>query len=193
MKILIIDYRPGKETAEIVATATDAGHDIYVASAEEPNLPHLKRDIKIGNKADRIIHKIIGYISDSYHLHSTRPTSSLLSRIAEINPDVIHIYNIEEHYINIPLTAYVLMKYKIPTLLTLENPGKIYRDTKALIKRRRHNKELFTSTFSTWELLHIASSSKEVTEDELAADHPGYIVAEGKEAETYMRIYEAIR
>lgn len=192
MKILIIDYRPGKEIAEIVAAATDSGHDVYIASAKEPTIASIGQDIRIGNKADRIIHKSIGYISDSYHLHSTRPTSSLLSRIAEINPDVIHIYNIEDHYINIPLTAYVLMRYKIPTLLTVENPDCICKNTKALIKRERHNKALFKATFTAWELLHIASSSKEATGHELIEDHPGYIVSANNRAETYVRIYESI-
>lgn len=192
MKILIIDYKPGKELADICAYATAAGHRIEIASAIESEDPRIKPSFNIGNRADRITHHAIGYISDSYHLHSTRPTSTLLNRIVTLSPDIIHIYNIEEPYLNLPLIAYVLARYKIPTLITLRNPDNIYRNKKALIKRTAHNHGIFTATFAEWDLLHLAFEKREAAEHEISIYHPGYHIDPVNPPSSYLKIYEAI-
>lgn len=192
MKILIIDYRPTKETADIATAAAEEHHKIHIAAAEESTDPRIKRTYKIGNSIDRAMHRMLGYISDSYHLHSTRPTSALLNHIVEINPDIIHIHDIEEHYLNLPLLAYVLSHYKIPTLLTIANPDNIYKNNKALIKRKKYNSSLFTGTLASWDLLYLAFTDKETASHELATDHPGYIIDKNAITETYLQIYETI-
>ena len=192
MKILIIDYLPDEKTAEIAIAATQHNHKVYIASAETPVDTRIRRTYTIGNSIDRIMHHAIGYLSDSYHLHSTRPTSALLNHIVEINPDIIHIHDIEKHYLNLPLLAYVLSHYKIPTLLTIGNPDNLYKNNKALIKRPRYNEELFTNTLESWDLLHLAFTDKEASRHKLTANHPGYIIDNSKAAETYLQIYESI-
>ncbi len=192
MKILIIDYKPGKGLADIYTAATASGHQVIVAAAEDSTDTRLHTDIHIGNSIDRAMHRFIGYLSDSYNLHSTRPTSTLLNRIVTINPDIIHIYNVEEPYLNLPLLAYVLTQYKIPTLITLGNPDNLYRNKRALIKRISHNSNIFTGTFASWDLLHLAFREKICADHEISAFHPGYYIDPVNPASSYCQIYEAM-
>lgn len=192
MKILIITYNTGKEIAEIIKKANASHHEIIVAAAEKQEITAPSPAIKIGTKADRLIHRTLGYISDSYHLHSMRATSTLLDRIAEERPDIIHIYTLDGDYLNLPMLAYVLMRYKIPTLLTLSNPADIYQTRKALIKRESYNRKLYNKILSDWELLHIAFENREMTCHELTDPHPGYIIDQADPASSYLEIYETI-
>lgn len=192
MKILIIDYLPDSDTAEIAITATSAGHAVGIASALPPSDSRIRRNITIGNSLDRSLHNLLGSISDSKHLHSTRPTSALLNHIAETDPDIVHIHDIDHGYLNLPLMAYVMTRYKIPVLLTIGDPDRMYCHERALIKRPQYNLTLFESVLSGWELLHFAVTRREYADHQLTMHHPCYTLPDKDQAAAYLAIYENI-
>lgn len=64
--------------------------------------------IKIGNKVDQYVHAGLSRIFDKQGLYSKFSTLSLIKKIKEINPDVIHLHNLHGYYLHYPtLFAYL--------------------------------------------------------------------------------------
>ena len=194
MKVLII-CRAKSPLIDAIARAIIArGDRIVIALSETPAFNDMTY-YKIGNRLDTIIHRTLGYLSDTHMLHSARTTAALFDMIISYDPDIIHIFDITKDYINLPLTAHLLNRYGIPTLINIDNAENFYNNP-ALFKRNRHNKALLHSIFDAWETLHIVILSRKDCEDSILGNHPCYTISHTEletAADKYVDLYDSIK
>lgn len=76
------------------------------------------RLIRIGNDWDMRWHGVETRLLDNHGLASRRTTRLFISRIKEINPDIIHLHNIHGYFINYPLLFRFLREWGGPVVWT---------------------------------------------------------------------------
>lgn len=173
MKVLLIDFEYSRLCSDIINLLIAQNHECITALA----LPtSVIPTIKIGNSADRKLHRILAGISDSMHLHSARATYNLLSRIATQAPDIVHILNIKEYYLNLPLLSEILTRFHIPTVMTVANPEALYKNPNAIIKRTKHNLRTIEALLYAWDTLNIVVENRVYSEHPILVDKPVYII-----------------
>ena len=110
----------GKIAEQIGLCAMAHGWKSYIAYGRwcNPSKSHL---IKVGNKLDMYMHYGEQRIRDNEGLCSRRATKRLIRRICEINPDVVQLHNIHDHYLNYRLLFEYLNKTDIKVVWTLHD------------------------------------------------------------------------
>ncbi|MBR1401278.1 MAG: glycosyltransferase [Prevotella sp.] len=107
----------GKIAEQIGLMAMERGWESYIAYGRMMN-PSKSTLIKIGNQWDVYLHYAMSRFFDMEGLMSRRATRKLVQEINRIKPDVIHLHNIHDHYLNYPLLFEYLSKSKIPVVWT---------------------------------------------------------------------------
>ena len=107
----------GKIAEQIGLCAQKHGWTSYIAYGRMMN-PSKNKLIKIGNAFDVYEHYIESIAFDNEGLASRRATKKLLKNIDEIKPDIVHLHNIHDHYLNYPLLFKYLAEKKIPVVWT---------------------------------------------------------------------------
>lgn len=74
--------------------------------------------IKIGNQFDVYEHYFENLFFDNEGLASRHATKRLVQKIKMINPDIIHLHNIHDHYLNYPILFKSLAKLNKPVVWT---------------------------------------------------------------------------
>lgn len=99
----------GKIAEQIGLCAMAHGWESFVAYGRWSN-PSLSYLIKVGNKLDMYMHYGEQKIRDNEGLCSRGATKRLIRQIEEINPDVVQLHNIHDHYLNYRLLFEYLNK-----------------------------------------------------------------------------------
>ena len=107
----------GKIAEQIGMLAMKHGWESYIAYGRMMN-PSKSKLIKIGKQWDVYRHYAEGRYLDKEGLASRRPTAAFLKTIDEIMPDIVHLHNIHDHYLNYPLLFEYLAKKRIPVVWT---------------------------------------------------------------------------
>lgn len=107
----------GKIAEHIGVLAQQSGWDSYIAYGRYAN-PSRLNTIKIGNIVDVYEHYIENRFFNREGLASRKATKKFLKQIDEINPDIVHLHNIHDHYLNYKLLFEYLAKKKIPVVWT---------------------------------------------------------------------------
>lgn len=107
----------GKIAEQIGQMAMKLGWESYIAYGRMMN-PSKSKLIKIGNQWDVYLHYVLGRFFDMEGLASRRATRKLVREIECIKPDVIHLHNIHDHYLNYPILFEYLAKADIPVVWT---------------------------------------------------------------------------
>ena len=84
---------------------------------KEPDEPY----IKIGNYYSRRLNVLLGRITGFSGCFAPFATLKLLRRISRFQPDVIHLHNLHDGYINLPLLFRYIKKHNIRTVWTLHD------------------------------------------------------------------------
>lgn len=110
----------GKIAEQIGLCAMAHGWKSYIAYGRWCNLSksHL---IKVGNKLDMYMHYGEQRIRDNEGLCSRRATKRLIRFICVINPDVVQLHNIHDHYLNYRLLFEYLNKTDIKVVWTFHD------------------------------------------------------------------------
>ena len=88
----------------------------YVCDDEERE--HLYRiDDKTGLMVSKVRTKLIG----RHGFDNTSETKRLLEWIENVNPDIVHLHNIHNHYVNIELLLTYIKEHNVPCLLTMHD------------------------------------------------------------------------
>ena len=165
MKVLLIDFEYSRLCSDITNLLIAQNHECITALALPTSVIPA---IKIGNSADRKLHRILAGISDSMHLHSARATYNLLSRIPTQAPDIVHILNIKEYYLNLPLLSEILTRFHIPTVMTVANPDTLYKNPNAIATSE--------ALLFAWDTLNIVVENRVYSEHPILVDKPVYII-----------------
>lgn len=107
----------GKIAEQIGLCAMTNGWESYIAYGRMMN-PSKSKLIKIGSQWDVYEHYAEGKFLDNEGLASRRATRVFLSQMDEIKPDVVHLHNIHDHYMNYRLLFKYLTEKKIPVVWT---------------------------------------------------------------------------
>lgn len=107
----------GKIAEQIGLVAMQHGWESYIAYGRMMN-PSKSTLIKIGNQWDVYLHYAMSRFFDREGRMSKRATRRLVREIERIKPDVIHLHNIHDHYLNYPLLFEYLAEKRIPVVWT---------------------------------------------------------------------------
>jgi glycosyltransferase involved in cell wall biosynthesis len=92
----------GKIAEQIGIRAKAHGWNVYMAYGRSMN-PSKLALIKVGSKFNPYIHFAISRLFDREGLSSRKETKQLINRIKQIKPDIIHLHNIHDHWLNYQL------------------------------------------------------------------------------------------
>ena len=107
----------GKIAEQIGWCAQSRGWDSYLAYGRMMN-PSKNKLIKIGSNANVYAHYVENIILDNEGLSSRRATRYFLAIIDTIKPDIVHLHNIHDHYINFRLLFRYLAEKRITVVWT---------------------------------------------------------------------------
>ena len=107
----------GKIAEQIGLLAMKHGWNSYIAYGRMMN-PSKSKLIKIGTQWDVYLHYAMSRFFDMEGLLSRRATRKLIKEIERIKPDVIHLHNIHDHYLNYPILFEYLANADIPVVWT---------------------------------------------------------------------------
>ena len=110
----------GKIAESIGLAAIEHGWESYIAYGRwcNPSQSHL---IKIGSRLDTYLHYGEQRIRDNEGLCSRRATRKLIDQIKKINPDIIHLHNLHDHYLNYRILFEFLNKTNIKVVWTFHD------------------------------------------------------------------------
>lgn len=80
--------------------------------------PSVSFQIRVGCKLDTYKHFVAQKLFDGEGLLSKRATRKLITQIEQIKPDIIHLHNIHDHYLNYPLLFRFLAMIDTPVVWT---------------------------------------------------------------------------
>ena len=121
--VVRLNTSTGRIMKEIGEAAMSSGWESYIAysGARDGFPPHSSRLIPVGDKADLLCHAAATRLFDAHGLASRRATQRLISKIAEIKPDIVHIHNLHGYFLNYPLLSSYLRQSGIPVVWTVHD------------------------------------------------------------------------
>lgn len=113
----------GKIMRTLGELAQAAGWESYVAysRARDGVPPHSSRLVPVGNKADLLLHWVATRLFDAHGLASRLATRRFVTRLRELNPDVIHIHNIHGYFLNYKILSRALAQMGKPVVWTVHD------------------------------------------------------------------------
>jgi glycosyltransferase involved in cell wall biosynthesis len=96
------------------------GHQSTVAFGRD-KANNCKQTIRIGNDIDNYLHVARTRLFDTHGFGSATATKALISKIRELNPDVIHLHNLHGYYLHIGLLFEYLKRAHKPVIWTLHD------------------------------------------------------------------------
>ena len=94
---------------------------IYYQRVKQTDFPEIEGHNYFGTSFENMIHLRLAQITGFHGCFSYFGTKKLLSKIDKINPDVIHLHNLHNWTINVPLLFGYLKKKKIKVIWTLHD------------------------------------------------------------------------
>ena len=117
----VVNFRStGKIVEEIANKVISKGWESHVAYGRLAR-PSQSVLLKIGNNWDLIFHGLQNRLLDNQGLASKQATIKFIKQIKVIKPDIIHIHNIHDYYINYEILFNYLITSDIPIVWTFHD------------------------------------------------------------------------
>lgn len=110
----------GTIVEDISKVAQAKGWNTYVCYGRNSK-PGVNKEYRIGSKLESIWHYIENRLFDNEGLASRFATFRLINHIKKVKPDIIHLHNIHDHYLNYWLLFNYLNHVKIPVVWTFHD------------------------------------------------------------------------
>lgn len=110
----------GKIAEEIGLAAMEKGWESTIAYGRYSNKSS-SRLIKVDSKVEVYAHYAYSRFLDGEGLGSRMATKSLIEQIEEYQPDIIHLHNIHDHWLNYPILFRYLTAIQIPLVWTFHD------------------------------------------------------------------------
>lgn len=113
----------GKIMLGIAATARKEGMNVHICVAKSRTNARIEVDgrIFIGNRFSRNLHLMLNAITGFNGCFSFFSTLLFLNKVNKLNPDVIHLHNLHNCYINLPLLFAYIKRKNLPVVWTLHD------------------------------------------------------------------------
>ena len=105
---------------DISKVARARGGETYVAYGRK-SVKGINREIKIGNILSSIEHYLESRLFDNEGLASRFATYRLIGKITALQPDIVHLHNIHDHYLNYRMLFNYLNKTDIKVVWTFHD------------------------------------------------------------------------
>lgn len=114
-----LNFSTGKITQQIGELAISKGWESYIAySGREKEIPSKSKLIRVGSYVESCIHYVEDKLLDREGLSSRIATIKLLKKLDKIKPDIVHLHNIHDHWLNYKLLFLYLADNNIPVVWT---------------------------------------------------------------------------
>lgn len=114
-----LNLSTGKIAQQIGDLAISKGWDSWIAySGREPKVSSKSNLIRVGSYVESCIHYVEDKILDNEGLSSRFATKKFLKKIDMIKPDVVHLHNIHDHWLNYSILFAYLAQKNIPIVWT---------------------------------------------------------------------------
>ena len=110
----------GKIAEGIGLAAISRGWESIIAYGRDMN-PSQSKLIKVGSQIDVYAHYALNRFLDGEGLGSRRATKNFIKQIKLISPDIIHLHNIHDHWLNYPLLFDYLATIDTPVVWTFHD------------------------------------------------------------------------
>lgn len=110
-------FSTGKICENIAQKAQSKGWDTYIVYGNS-NKPSTSLEYKVAGIWNKYVHYIEFRLFDNEGLASRIVTKRLVKYLKEINPDIVHLHVIHNHYLNYPILFKYLSDAKIPVVWT---------------------------------------------------------------------------
>lgn len=124
MKVLQINsfgnLSTGRIATDIYRTLRDNGHDGMVAYGRG-KIPNDVPAVRIGSRRSIFIDGVMTRLTDRAGFFSVGPTTQLIKKIKEYDPDIIHLHNLHGYYLNIEILFNYLKESGKPVVWTLHD------------------------------------------------------------------------
>lgn len=110
----------GRIAEEIGQTAMANGWESHIAYGRNANRCESNL-IKVGCKYDVCTHYLRNRLFDGEGLGSKRATHKLIEQIKDLNPDIIHLHNIHDHWLNYQILFEYLADINTPIVWTFHD------------------------------------------------------------------------
>ena len=110
----------GVITRDIQQCSFDSGIDAYVAFQKGHGVGN-ENTYEIGSLFDHKIHAILSRIAGKQAYFSYCATRKLLLYMDQLNPDIVHLHNLHNNYINLNMLLRYLAEKDIKTIITLHD------------------------------------------------------------------------
>lgn len=107
----------GRIAEQIGSLAIQQGWNSYIAYGRMMN-PSKSKLIKVGCQLDVYEHYLEHRLFDSDGLASRRATKKFIKQISDLKPDIIHLHNIHDHWLNYRILFEYLNTLDIPVVWT---------------------------------------------------------------------------
>ena len=127
MRILMINSgvigSTGNIMLDLAVTARNAGHQCITAcpAGRSMRKEGLRDHIYIGNRLTRNLHLLLGKLTGYHGVFSLLSTAVFLQKVRRFDPDVIHLHNLHDCYINLPMLFRYIKKHDIKVVWTLHD------------------------------------------------------------------------
>ena len=158
----------GKIAEQIGELAQQYGWNSYIAYGRDMNSSKNKL-VKIGSMKDVYEHYIENLFLDNEGRASRRSTKKFLKEVDRIKPDIVHLHNIHDHYLNYELLFRYLAEKKIPVVWTLHDQWAITGHCHYnLIGCERWQNECYSCPLSKWYSLDCSTRNHRLKKGLLA-------------------------
>lgn len=126
LKVALINSVSYGSTGKVMSSIAKAGEKDYDFLMCYPKGRHNKNKLNedcymFGNRFAEDSHIIFGRITGLHGLFSVFSTYNLIKKIKRFDPDIIHIHNLHNCYINIPMLFGYIKKNKVSVVWTLHD------------------------------------------------------------------------
>ena len=124
VQINMVDYgSTGTIMKNLSETLLSLGHESYTFSMKWKNNKNRKdsHHFYFGFYIENAFHQLMGKIFGLGGLFSVFGTKQLIGKIKKINPDIIHLHNLHNCYVNVPMILKFIKKRNIKCVLTMHD------------------------------------------------------------------------
>lgn len=113
----------GNIMLQIVQAARECGHEVITScpASRSNSRKEVQDQILIGNRFSRNVHLFLGEATGMNGLFSVGSTLRFLRMLDKLHPDLIHLHNLHNCYINLPLLFRYIKKHNISVVWTLHD------------------------------------------------------------------------
>lgn len=107
----------------IAAVSRDQGIEAYVAypDSRSNTARRITGDLVIGSRVSRNLHIQLGFATGMQGTYSRHSTLAFLREVRRLRPDVIHLHNLHDCYVNLPMLFDFIRSAGAPVVWTLHD------------------------------------------------------------------------